>query len=140
MATSGQRFYDPATGAYTDMEDMAHGRWYPTNTILGDGRLMTIGGLTETGGTNATVEIYKVGVGWGNPVNVPFYASAVPPHGSTAKRYGFLFRAPPPSLSVRSRQRQLVRRDRDDELRRDAHFTVLGFVSLIPLKITMRLK
>jgi len=25
--------YDPATGNYVDMEDMAHGRWYPTDTF-----------------------------------------------------------------------------------------------------------
>ena len=43
---------------------MAHGRWYPTVTTLGDGRVMTFSGLTETGSTNATVEIYTPGVGW----------------------------------------------------------------------------
>ena len=37
--------YDPVTGKYTDMEDMAHGRWYPTSTVLGDGRVMTFSGL-----------------------------------------------------------------------------------------------
>jgi hypothetical protein len=59
--------YDPATGKYTDMEDMAHGRWYPTGTVLGDGRVMVFSGLTETGGTNTQVEIYKVGSGWASP-------------------------------------------------------------------------
>src|SRR3984893_2407549 len=57
--------YDPATGKYADMEDMAHGRWYPTSTVLGDGRILTFSGLDENGGTNSQVEIYKVGVGWG---------------------------------------------------------------------------
>ena len=28
---------------------MAHGRWYPTATVLGDGRVMTFSGLNETG-------------------------------------------------------------------------------------------
>jgi hypothetical protein len=64
--------YDPATGKYTDMEDMAHGRWYPTSTVLGDGRIMTFSGLDENGNTNSQVEIYKVGVGWGSPANAPF--------------------------------------------------------------------
>jgi hypothetical protein len=31
--------YDPATGLITDVENMAHGRWYPTATVLGDGRV-----------------------------------------------------------------------------------------------------
>jgi hypothetical protein len=43
---------------------MAHGRWYPTVTTLGDGRVMTFSGLDENGSTNATVEIYKPGTGW----------------------------------------------------------------------------
>ena len=64
--------YDPATGKYTDMEDMAHGRWYPTPTVLGDGRVMIFSGLSETGGTNSQVEIYKVGVGFGAPTASPF--------------------------------------------------------------------
>ena len=42
---------------------MAHGRWYPTVTVLGDGRVMTFSGLKETGGTNTSVEIYTPGVG-----------------------------------------------------------------------------
>ena len=56
--------YDPTTGVFTDVESMAHGRWYPTTTTLGDGRVMTFSGLTETGGTNSTVEIYTAGSGW----------------------------------------------------------------------------
>ncbi|HEY3045158.1 MAG TPA: galactose oxidase-like domain-containing protein [Vicinamibacterales bacterium] len=56
--------YDPATGIFTDLENMARGRWYPTTTMLGDGRVMTFSGLTEAGGTNTSVEIYTVGTGW----------------------------------------------------------------------------
>jgi Domain of unknown function (DUF1929)/Bacterial Ig domain len=56
--------FDPETGAFTDIENMAHGRWYPTPTVLGDGRVMTFSGLLETGGTNTTVEIYTPGAGW----------------------------------------------------------------------------
>ena len=59
--------YDPVTGKYADMEDMAHGRWYPTVTVLGDGRVMTFSGLDESGNTNSQVEIYKVGGGWSAP-------------------------------------------------------------------------
>jgi hypothetical protein len=64
--------YDPATGKYSDMEDMVHGRWYPTSTVLGDGRVMIFSGLTETGGTNSQVEIYKVGAGFASPTTAPF--------------------------------------------------------------------
>ena len=42
--------YDPATDMFTDLQNMAHGRWYPTTTVLGDGRVMTFSGLDETGG------------------------------------------------------------------------------------------
>ena len=56
--------FDPATSLFTDVQNMAHGRWYPTTTTLGDGRVMTFSGLTETGGTSTTVEIYTAGSGW----------------------------------------------------------------------------
>jgi hypothetical protein len=56
--------FDPLTSVFTDVQSMAHGRWYPTVTTLGDGRVMTFSGLTETGGTNSTVEIFTPGVGW----------------------------------------------------------------------------
>ena len=41
--------YDPATGQFADMQDMAHGRWYPTPTELSDGRLLVFSGLDENG-------------------------------------------------------------------------------------------
>jgi len=61
--------FDPSTNAFTDVQNMAHGRWYPTLTTLGDGRVMTFSGLNETGSTNTTVEIYTVGSGWSTPVD-----------------------------------------------------------------------
>lgn len=56
--------FDPATNTFTDAQNMAHGRWYPTLTTLGDGRVMTFSGLDENGNTNTAVEIYTVGSGW----------------------------------------------------------------------------
>jgi hypothetical protein len=56
--------FDPATETFSDLENMAHGRWYPTVTVLGDGRVMTFSGLSETGSTNTAVEFYTVGSGW----------------------------------------------------------------------------
>jgi titin len=64
--------FDPATGNFVDLQSMAHGRWYPTATVLGDGRVMVFSGLTETGGTNTAVEIYKVGTGWSSQFIAPF--------------------------------------------------------------------
>src|ERR1700676_1297049 len=64
--------YNPATGKYSDMEDMAHGRWYPTSIVLGDGRIMTFSGLDEAGNTNTQVEVYKVGAGWAAPTTAPW--------------------------------------------------------------------
>ena len=57
--------YDPTTGGFTDQQSMADGRWYPTATELGDGRVLVFGGTSETGSTNTTTEIYSVGAGWG---------------------------------------------------------------------------
>jgi hypothetical protein len=43
--------FDPATNTFTDVQSMAHGRWYPTVTLLSDGRVMTFSGWDETGAT-----------------------------------------------------------------------------------------
>ena len=68
--------FDPATNTFTDVPtNMAHGRWYPTVTLLSDGRVMAFGGSDETGGTNTTVEIYTVGSGW----SPAYTASWTPP-------------------------------------------------------------
>ena len=64
--------YNPVTGNFTDMEDMAKGRWYPTSTLLGDGRLLTFSGLDEVSNTNTQVEIYTAGAGWAAPIASPW--------------------------------------------------------------------
>jgi hypothetical protein len=64
--------YDPATGQFTDLQNMAHGRWYPTVTTLSDGSLMAFSGLDENSNTNSTVEIYAVGSGWSTPYGSPW--------------------------------------------------------------------
>ena len=67
--------FDPATEKFTQVESMAHGRWYATVTELSDGGLMAFSGLAEQGYTgqpgedtrgvhNQNVEIYHVGAGW----------------------------------------------------------------------------
>ncbi len=67
--------FDPSTNTFTNVQNMAHGRWYPTLTTLGDGRVMTFSGLLETGSTNTAVEIYTVGVGW----STQYFAPWTPP-------------------------------------------------------------
>jgi hypothetical protein len=56
--------FDPATNLFSNVQSMAHGRWYPTVLTLGDGRVMAFSGLNETGSTNTAVEFYTVGSGW----------------------------------------------------------------------------
>ena len=56
--------YDLSTNTFSNGPSMAHGRWYPTVTVLGDGRVMTFSGLDENGNTNTTVEIFSEGIGW----------------------------------------------------------------------------
>jgi galactose oxidase-like protein/PKD domain-containing protein len=67
--------FNPDTDAFVQSQNMANGRWYATATTLGDGRIMAMSGLTSTGGTNTTIEIYDLrnaGRGWNAPTNVPF--------------------------------------------------------------------
>jgi hypothetical protein len=64
--------YDPATNTFTDQQSMAHGRWYPTGTVLGDGRVMVFSGLNETGGTNTSVEFYSTSSGWSAAFSAPW--------------------------------------------------------------------
>jgi hypothetical protein len=72
--------YDPATGIFSGQQAMAHGRWYPTAIVLGDGRVMVLSGAISgmdhhnqnlTGTTNSTVEFYTVGSGWSQEYPVP---------------------------------------------------------------------
>jgi Domain of unknown function (DUF1929)/Glyoxal oxidase N-terminus/PKD domain len=64
--------YDPTTNTFTNQQTMAHGRWYPTGTLLGDGRTMIFSGLNETGGTNTSVEFYSASSGWSAAFAAPW--------------------------------------------------------------------
>jgi hypothetical protein len=64
--------FDPATEAFTQAQDMARGRWYPSNVALDDGRTMTFSGWLEGGGTNNAVELYSVPGGWSPERFAPF--------------------------------------------------------------------
>ncbi|MFF1902493.1 galactose oxidase-like domain-containing protein [Kitasatospora sp. NPDC058218] len=41
--------FNPDTELYEQVTDMAYARWYPTLTGLGDGRVVTVSGLDDTG-------------------------------------------------------------------------------------------
>jgi len=49
--------FDPATEKFTNGPDMSGGRWYPTGTLLGTGKIMVLSGLGTTGPINTTVQI-----------------------------------------------------------------------------------
>ena len=71
-------FFDPATEKFVQSQSMVDGRWYATALTLGDGRIMAFSGTKLGGGTNNTVEIYRIGstgTGWSSPAAAPF----VPP-------------------------------------------------------------
>jgi hypothetical protein len=55
--------FDATTGAWQAGPAMALGRWYPTNTTLPSGELLTIAGEDQTGTTVAIPEIWD-GAGW----------------------------------------------------------------------------
>src|SRR5580765_375691 len=51
--------FNPATATFTNMPNMSGGRWYPTGTVLGDGSVLVLSGLTDTSSTvNTTVQIF----------------------------------------------------------------------------------
>jgi hypothetical protein len=51
--------FDAYTNTFVKMQNMPHGRWYPTQVLLPDGRTWIVDGLDEYGGRNALVEIYN---------------------------------------------------------------------------------
>jgi galactose oxidase-like protein/glyoxal oxidase-like protein/PKD domain-containing protein/Big-like domain-containing protein len=64
--------FDPATEKFIQVQDMARGRWYPSNVALPDGRTATFSGWLEGGGTNNAVELYTVPSGWSPEFVAPF--------------------------------------------------------------------
>jgi hypothetical protein len=76
LGAGGTLTYDPFTGrldaATFDAQtqqwvlqpSMARGRWYPTLTTLGDGRVLAISGKDTNGQITSVVESYIDGLGW----------------------------------------------------------------------------
>lgn len=59
--------FDPSTVTLAHHDDMPHGRWYPTVTVLADGRAMVISGsqgtgpISATNPVNATIQVFDLG-------------------------------------------------------------------------------
>jgi len=77
--------FDPAPQTWTPVAPMSRGRWYPTNTTLADGQVLTLAGRDEM---STPVEIPEVwtGAGWralsGAGRELPYYPRAfVAPNG-----------------------------------------------------------
>jgi len=58
--------FDPATSTFTVTPPMVAGRWYPTTTLLSDGRVMTYGGQDEKADDNPLIEYWNGS--WSAPV------------------------------------------------------------------------
>ncbi|GAA2320741.1 hypothetical protein GCM10010431_47480 [Streptomyces kunmingensis] len=48
--------FDPATETYSKTNDMADGHWYPSATVMGNGDVMSFGGLREDSTGSVTAE------------------------------------------------------------------------------------
>jgi galactose oxidase-like protein/glyoxal oxidase-like protein/PKD domain-containing protein len=70
--------FDPLTEKFSEMQNMAHGRWYATGIVMPGGRIMAFSGLNETGAVNNTLEYYTVGSGWSTPLTAPFNPNLYP--------------------------------------------------------------
>lgn len=55
--------FDPATGVWQALPKMAKGRWYPTNTTLPSGEVLTVAGTDETGANVPVPEVWN-GTEW----------------------------------------------------------------------------
>jgi hypothetical protein len=53
--------FDGSTNSWTRGQDMQNGRWYPTNTALGSGEMLTISGGDTAGVRNVIPEVWQAG-------------------------------------------------------------------------------
>ncbi len=61
--------FDPATETYTKTNDMNGGHWYPSATILGNGDVISFGGLKEDSTGNVTAEKFSAAQNKWLPLN-----------------------------------------------------------------------
>jgi hypothetical protein len=60
--------FNPSSSSFSDLQAMQYGRWYPTATLLPEGRVLLFSGLDVNGKTTSTLELYTVGAGWSGAV------------------------------------------------------------------------
>jgi hypothetical protein len=63
QGTPDTNVFDPATGAWQALPPMARGRWYPTNTTLPSGDVVTMAGRDENGDLVLLPEVWN-GTEW----------------------------------------------------------------------------
>lgn len=63
QGTPDTNVFDPATGAWQALAPMARGRWYPTNTTLPNGEVVTMAGRDENGDLVLLPEVWN-GAAW----------------------------------------------------------------------------
>jgi len=91
--------FDPWSEKWTEQPDMAHGRWYPTQTLLPDGRTLIVAGWDETGNQtdNRDIEIFNPPATRGGRGTLTRYANAygdVAGLPSTPELYPHMFLMP----------------------------------------------
>jgi hypothetical protein len=69
-------FFDYATEAWSPGAPMAKGRWYPTVTVMGDGKALVIAGRDQNGKADTIPDLWN-GIQWlqlnGAHKNLPYY-------------------------------------------------------------------
>jgi hypothetical protein len=58
--------FNPFTETWKQQPDMAHGRWYPSQLLMPDGRTFIMGGLDEHGIESTDLEMFTPGTGPGD--------------------------------------------------------------------------
>jgi len=82
VGLSSGHIFDPLTKQWTLTPDMAAGRWYPTATMLGNGRVLVLSGETSCAGCYAPIpEIYDPSTNAWSPLTIaslpmPYYPHA----------------------------------------------------------------
>jgi hypothetical protein len=112
--TKAVHLFDPATVTLEHHDDMPHGRWYPTVTVLPDGRAAVMSGSQHTGPisatnpVNGTIQVFDVTKPAGHrlsaeePTPSPF-SSHFPPGHQDIDLYPWNFVLPDGRLLVHSR-------------------------------------
>ena len=118
--------FDPATGLFTDVQNMAHGRWYPTVTTLGDGSVMTFSGLTRDRRHEHRGGNLHGGLGVEPGVSGGLDSAAVPAHAPEHGWSRLLCRLDAGLQVLQSIDENVVGRRGDDQLHRFAKLWHVG--------------